>query len=189
MRRRKNEINRRNAKWYDPVFEKRFSKIARKYIGPFAIGYFIFDFLACFPLLAYEASHGFDTSYDLKWNHIHNKTFEIFVIFKIFKILMLSRISESLTFFEEKTKDIFMQDKIRVENLFGYLRAAGEFLIMIHIFACLWLYIGALEGQWMTDDERLYEEKASMYVDALYFITTTMTSVGYGEISAFGFGY
>ena len=27
-----------------------------------------------------------------------------------------------------------------------------------------------------------------MYVDAIYFVTTTMTSVGYGDINAFGKG-
>ena len=27
-----------------------------------------------------------------------------------------------------------------------------------------------------------------MYVDAIYYVTTTMTSVGYGDFSAFGKG-
>jgi len=39
----------------------------------------------------------------------------------------------------------------------GYIRAAGMFVLLIHLFACLWLYVGARDGQWMdtlgTDPE------------------------------------
>ena len=60
---------------------------------------------------------------------------------------------------------------------------------MIHIFACVWIFIGAESDQWMTgehfDEERNFIKMPKIYVDALYFITSTMTSVGYGDISAF----
>jgi hypothetical protein len=102
---------------------------------------------------------------------------------------MLSRIVQALKLMEEKLKDIFIQNQVRVENAFGKLRATGEFLVMIHIFACIWLYVGAMDGQWMTEDEKLYyEDKTTLYIDAIYFITTSMTSVGYGEINAFNYG-
>ena len=32
----------------------------------------------------------------------------------------------------------------------------------------------------------IVESDTNMYVDAIYFVTTTMTSVGYGDINAFG---
>ena len=34
----------------------------------------------------------------------------------------------------------------------------------------------------------IVENDTNMYVDAIYFVTTTMTSVGYGDINAFGQG-
>lgn len=74
---------------------------------------------------------------------------------------------------------------IQVENIIGQIRAASSFAVMIHCFACLWIYIGALDHQWMDDDQRKFGEMDTMYLDALYFITTTMTSVGYGDTSAF----
>ena len=67
----------------------------------------------------------------------------------------------------------------------GYIRAAGSFMVMIHIFSCAWIYVGAIEGQWMSAEERLFNDKSTTYVNALYFITTTMTSVGYGDINGF----
>lgn len=36
--------------------------------------------------------------------------------------------------------------------------------------------------------EGIVENDTNMYVDAIYFVTTTMTSVGYGDINAFGQG-
>lgn len=65
------------------------------------------------------------------------------VFFKVFKLLMLSRISQSITFIEDSIKDVFVRKKLQVENVIGQLRAASEFAIMIHFFACLWVYIGA----------------------------------------------
>ena len=58
--------------WYDPVLEKRFSKIAARYLGPFMFGYFLFDVLACLPVLSYEAINGFKTDYDDKWEQINS---------------------------------------------------------------------------------------------------------------------
>ena len=55
--RRKKEIERRNAVWYDPILEKRLSVIARKYAS-----YFFFDCLACIPVLVYELSQGLVTN-------------------------------------------------------------------------------------------------------------------------------
>ena len=47
QRRRRRKIERRNAKWYDPVFEKRGSRIAKKYCGSFLFdGLFLYNFVA-----------------------------------------------------------------------------------------------------------------------------------------------
>ena len=54
-------MERRGAKWFDPSYEMRFSKISAKYFGRFYLGYFLFDFLACVPVLLYEAGGGFTT--------------------------------------------------------------------------------------------------------------------------------
>ena len=59
---------------------------------------------------------------------------------------MLSRISQSLNFIEDILKDYFVRDKVTVQNLMGYIRVTGEFALLIHFFACLWLSVGALHG-------------------------------------------
>ena len=59
-------MERRNARWYHPIWEKRFSKISKKYVGHRGIGYFIFDALACVPVFLYELGNGFTTDFDKK---------------------------------------------------------------------------------------------------------------------------
>ena len=186
--RRKADIERRNAVWYDPQFEKRFSKISRKYCGSFFIGYFLFDCLACIPVLVYEAVDGFSTKDDVVQDHIDSTQYKVFWGFKIFKFLMLSRILASLNFIETLMKDRFVEQSFTVENFMGYLRAAGEFIIMIHLFSCGWLFVGQMEDQFYYNNANTYATNVDLYVESIYFVTTTMTSVGYGDISAFGEG-
>ena len=59
-------MERRSASWYHPIWEKRFSQIAKKYIGNRGFGYFLFDSLACVPVFLYEMSQGFTTDYEEK---------------------------------------------------------------------------------------------------------------------------
>ena len=148
-------------------------------------GYFLFDALACIPILFYEGANGFTTDYDEKSAQIDSTAYTVFVFFKLFKLLMLSRISLALTYIEELLKDIFVYRKVTLENVTGYIRSCGAFGVLIHMFACAWLFVGA--NDWMTEEDLEYDKKSVLYVDALYFVTTTMTSVGYGDVNAGGY--
>ena len=58
-------------------------------------------------------------------------------------------------------------------------------LILFHTLACVWIYIGGKEeGGWR--DRALFEyqksEQSVVYVNAFYFVTTTATTIGYGDI-------
>ena len=85
-------------------------------------------------------------------------------------------------------KERYVENSFTVENIMGYVRAAGEFVVMIHIFSCTWLFVGQLQWQWFERDGIDYDSLVHMYIDGIYFVTTTMTSVGYGDFSAFDKG-
>lgn len=46
--------------------------------------------------------------------------------------------------------------------------------------SCTWLFIGRREGGWLADAPKDYVES---YVTSFYFITQTITKVGYGDYS------
>jgi succinate dehydrogenase/fumarate reductase cytochrome b subunit len=58
-------------------------------------------------------------------------------------------------------------------------------LYVVHFFACIWLMIGKAESL-ENRDSWFYNNnlpEVSQYLNAFYFIVTTMTTVGYGDAS------
>ena len=94
----------------------------------------------------------------------------------------------------------------------NYVKTLIYLILLEHIFACMWIFINHWNTDWfhyekvvlnqsfaeldsMTSDRRLQDEVVTFeatpymsdsYVDSLYFMTTTMTAVGYGDKSGFG---
>ena len=94
----------------------------------------------------------------------------------------------------------------------NYVKTLIYLILLEHIFACMWIFINHWNTDWihyekvvlnqsfaelesMTSDRRLQDEvitfestpyMSDSYVDSLYFMTTTMTAVGYGDKSGYG---
>ena len=65
----------------------------------------------------------------------------------------------------------------------------GVFAILfVHTIACLWIMLGVHEDpnevNWIDYGKFNQEEMASMYAIGIYWTITTITTVGYGDISA-----
>ena len=76
---------------------------------------------------------------------------------------------------------------VQIERLLSFFFL---FLILCHNLACLWFFlakmVGFQERSWVFRygyDESSREEQ---YLASLYFIVTTITTVGYGDITAGG---
>ena len=113
---------------------------------------------------------------------------------------------------EDWLKDIFIFQKIRIENIMNYVKTLIYLILLEHIFACMWIFINHWNTDWfhyekvveaqsfaeydaLAADRRLQDEGFTVemtpymgdsYVDSLYFMTTTMTAVGYGDKSGYG---
>ena len=81
-----------------------------------------------------------------------------------------------------------VQDFLRIDMAFKRLFMFVCYFVMItHVVACIWLIIGSLdagdEESWMAGgvDEMSASDK---YLTSFYFTITTITTVGYGDISA-----
>jgi hypothetical protein len=181
-RKRKSEIKEKNSPCYHPIFERRFTVIARAYIGSF----FVFDILACLPIFVYEAMNGFTTDLSVKEEAIDHSLYQILAAFKIFKLFMVLRIFSTLELIENVLKDIFIFEKIFIENMMNYVKVLIELILLIHLAACIWIFVSFANDTWdyfviVRDNDDFYNS----YFDSLYFMTTTMTSVGYGDRSGF----
>ena len=64
------------------------------------------------------------------------------------------------------------------------------FMILSHLASCLWIIIatlynpdGSFKGTWMEKFEEYEESNNNIYIVAFYWIISTITTVGYGDIS------
>lgn len=61
------------------------------------------------------------------------------------------------------------------------------FILFFHISACMFIFIGILDydmNSWMWNSMHSSLENFDLYVYSLYFIVTTTSTVGYGDLSA-----
>ena len=59
------------------------------------------------------------------------------------------------------------------------------FLIIIHIVSCLWIFFGYFDfiDSWLDNEAVDAMSGGELYLTSLYFTTTTISTVGYGDIS------
>lgn len=60
--------------------------------------------------------------------------------------------------------------------------------MVCHIVACLWVFFASfadeLKGTWMDNDDIRGMNTDGRYLTSMYWTVTTITTVGYGDISA-----
>lgn len=58
--------------------------------------------------------------------------------------------------------------------------------VLAHMFACMWVAAGNYhnEDNWISRRNLTDDDWEIIYLNALYFSITTMTTVGFGDISA-----
>lgn len=61
------------------------------------------------------------------------------------------------------------------------MKAGIAFILSIHCFACGWILLSSFEEDENKGILQTSEDKRVIYLDAIYFITTTITTVGYGD--------
>ena len=80
---------------------------------------------------------------------INRSYYKIYVSLKLFKLFKIYNIRKSLNGLEDVIKDTFVRHKVSVEIWIQYIKAVIIFYLMIHLFACSWIFVGALEDEWM----------------------------------------
>ena len=143
----------------------RFKQIASAYVkSPF-----IFDIFACLPgLISLESS---TSLYYLK----------------IFRYLQMPRFFDQLDLVVRKLKQRYIHNAIEIGNCHMMFKTSFILLILFHTLACIWILIGGREEEgWQQRvlfDHQM-DDMSVVYVNAFYFVTTTATTIGYGDIHA-----
>ncbi|KAL4449971.1 hypothetical protein ABPG74_015090 [Tetrahymena malaccensis] len=134
---------------------------------------FIYDIIAVFPWQALEAR---TTSFG-------------FILLKLLRVRYRSRFIEFLRSFIFK---IFGSGKNIQYALLTYniLIILSQVLICVHLLNCIWITLGKFNDgktSWIqlviSGDENIENYIKTLYINGFYYIVTTISTVGYGDIS------
>eukprot|EP01048_Picozoa_sp_COSAG05_P006509 COSAG05_NODE_424_length_9929_cov_25.816378_6_plen_845_part_00 len=163
-------------------------EIAREYIST----WFALDFVSCLPVHYATFLPGMEEgNSDLK----ANKVIRLLRLARMLKLLRLARINRLMQKYEEIV--------FKIKNSLKLLRIVFVMVIVGHWMCCLWYLIGSLELDpedldadgnmlegwvWQFFDGPLRFENQTQigarYLTSMYYSYATMTTVGYGDISA-----
>jgi len=98
-------------------------------------------------------------------------------LLRVFKLIQLSLKMESYLHLNDKANGIYEMIKL-----------FGSILFLDHLLACSWVFLAQMELEygsdktWFNEKNLLSSEWQVKYLYSLYFTTTTMITVGYGDI-------
>jgi len=108
------------------------------------------------------------------------KFYKMLKLFRMVKILKLVKNKEKIK--SQMSKSLQLDSGIERLSSFLFLIIFAE-----HIFACFWLIIGTEEVPFYRDTwynpSIVIMSSLEKYILSFYFVTTTMTTVGYGDMS------
>ena len=118
---------------------------------------------------------------------------------KLARFVHWSRFFDQLNLLVEKVLMNWLgYTRQKVSEYVDFIQLELGVLLLTHIMAVIWIKIGldpSVEGSWVNSyvdevrektgdcDRDQYTEMWTIYVNAFYFILTTITTVGYGDIS------
>ena len=160
----------------------RSNKIIKNYI----LGYFIVDFLSSIPFntinFYYCKKNSNQICHTYERSNILLLLMTCLKAIKIFKILGRKKNQFISKIVEECSDFIFLDDLLNIlSNIF--------FCILgFHIVSCIHIYIGRHTfPSWIHKNEFQNYSSSILYIISIYYIITTMTTVGYGDIQGDSF--
>ena len=143
--------------------------------------YFIFDFFQAIPLfLIIRIFNKPNKFFYLTYTGKESAAITFFLFIKPFKICKILENKQNKALEEFYS---YLQENYYLEKLVRFLIYFLCFLLFVHLFICLHIYCSFQSyPNWITNTNIINETFLIKYITSFYFMITTMTTVGYGDI-------
>ena len=151
----------------------------RKIIKTFCARYFIYDLIAAFPFLSLIVHYHKNI---IVYNINDNKDFFLLltICLKLFKCKKVKEINK----FNDNINEFFSRNYL-TEQIFSAVKMIFISFLFIHILICFHIFIGFhFYPSWLSSIKERSDINSyiSIYITSFYFLITTLTTVGYGDI-------
>ena len=167
---------------------QRHSLIIKNYLT----GDFFIDLLEALPIFSinkyicmynYEYNYNNCYIYNISSWYITLKLLSQLKVFKLMKILSKKKNQALESFYE------LISENYSIERTTKLIINSLIFFIIIHCFVCLHIFIGKnTYSNWLLSTNSQDESLSYIYIKSLYFLVTTLTTVGYGDITCQSIG-
>ena len=147
---------------------------------------FLFDLLEGFPLYSLiRILMKQNKSIYVGYSQIESISITFLLLIKPLKIFKIIKRKNN-----KVIEELFMlvNENYNLERLFKFLIYFLIFFLFVHLFICLHIYF-ALQSypNWLVHIDIINENFLAKYLASFYFLMTTMTTVGYGDIVCISF--
>ena len=157
------------------------TKIAKKYLK----SWFLLDVLGCLPINYISLSSQDSTS----TGDTYNRLFRLLRLPRLYRLIRVFRLMKMVRVFRSNSLVQRLLNTLKVNSgILRLLRFGATIVILVHVSGCFWYLLARLEDSgpdtWVARYGYSGASNIELYIMSIYYVFTTLTTVGFGDIAA-----